>query len=89
MLKLLSRSFECVSDLPSPNFSPVGCTTRFIYQVVDVGCVEGSLLTVLCSPAPLLATPEQDSTEPFKTLRINHLHCLDIPTTISKTLWRL
>lgn len=46
--------------------------------MLDVGCGEGSLLTALCNPAPWLATPEQDSTERFKILRIRHLHGLDI-----------
>ena len=59
-------------------FHTIGCITRFIYQVLDVGCGEGSLLTALCNPAPWLATPEQDSTERFKILRISHLHGLDI-----------
>ena len=54
------------------------CTIRSIYQVLDVGCGEGSLLTALCNPAPWLATPDQDSTERFKILRISHLHGLDI-----------
>ena len=46
--------------------------------MLDVGCGEGSLLTALCNPAPWLATPEQDSTERFKLLRVSHLHGLDI-----------
>jgi len=48
------------------------------HQVLDVGCGEGSLLTALCNPAPWLATPDQDSTERFKILRVSHLHGLDI-----------
>lgn len=53
-------------------------TIRLIHQVLDVGCGEGSLLTALCNPAPWLATPEEDSTERFKILRVSHLHGLDI-----------
>jgi len=48
------------------------------HQVLDVGCGEGSLLTALCNPAPWLATPDQDSAERFKILRVSHLHGLDI-----------
>ena len=43
-----------------------------------MGCGEGTLLTALCNPAPWLATPDQDSTERFKILRVSHLHGLDI-----------
>jgi len=46
--------------------------------VLDVGCGDGALLTALCNPAPWIATPDQDSTERFKILRISHLHGLDI-----------
>ena len=49
-----------------------------LYQVLDVGCGEGALLTALCYPAPWLATPEQDSTERFRILRVSHLHGIDI-----------
>ena len=49
-----------------------------LHQVLDVGCGEGSLLTALCNPAPWLPTPDQDSTERFKILRVSHLHGIDI-----------
>ena len=56
----------------------ISLTRCVLHQVLDVGCGEGSLLTALCNPAPWLATPDQDSTERFKILRVSHLHGLDI-----------
>lgn len=50
-----------------------------------MGCGEGALLTALCNPAPWLATPDEDSKERYKILRMSHLHGLDISDHDLKT----